>query len=261
MDIASLIGLVIGGLCLGMVFFEVSHGHLAMFYSFEGVLMVGGGSMSVIFIAMPMDKIMHAGGYIKKFMFYKAKSPLVIVKLLSQLADKARRDGILALESDIAALQDEKFLAAGLRMAIDGMDPGNIEALMRMEIMSMRERHKAGKKFFELIKSYGPGWALVGTLVGQIGMFGNLEGAEIGKLGHMLAIAVCATMYGTVVANALAGPVADKLGMRSAEEILNREMMMQGVLSIQMGDNPRTTMDKMQAFLPGAQREALRKAA
>ena len=89
--------------------------------------------------------------------------------------------------------------------------------------LAMQERHKAGKKFFDLIKLYGPGYGLVGTLVGQIGMFGNLEGGSIGAMGKSLAIAVCATMYGTVVANAICGPIGDKLGMRSAEEILNRE--------------------------------------
>lgn len=261
MDIASLIGLIIGVACLGTVLFEVSHGHFMMFYSLEGVLMVGGGSASVIFMAMPLEKITAAAGYIRRFMFNKGQDPVEVVKLMSQLAEKARRDGILALESDVAKLQGEPFLAAGLRMTIDGMDPHNIESLLRMEVLAMKERHKAGKKFFELIKSYGPGWALVGTLVGQVGMFGNLEGAQIGVLGKMLAIAICATMYGTIVANAIAGPIADKLALRSAEEILNREMMLQGVLSIQMGDNPRTTLDKMAAFIPIAQRQKLQKAA
>src|SRR5690606_37420872 len=112
--------------------------------------------------------------------------------------------------------------------------------------------------FFDLIKVYGPGWALAGTLIGQIGMFGSLEGAEIGKLGKMLAIAVCATMYGTLVANAVAGPIGDKLAMRSAEEISNRELMIQAVVSIQRGDNPRLTMDKMIAFVPPAYRGQLK---
>ncbi len=101
----------------------------------------------------------------------------------------------------------------------------------------------------------------VGTLIGQIGMFGQLSGGDIGAMGKALALSVVATMYGAVLANAIAGPIGDKLGMRSAEEIQSREMMLQGILSIQAGDNPRSTMDKMIAFIPQFQRGKLKVAA
>lgn len=262
MDKASLIGVAIGLICFGLVIQHTSHGHYMMFYSSEGVLTVIGGSFSVVFMAMPMDKLKQVPGYLRRFMFNSGTSPLEVVKLISDLAEKARRDGILSIESDMARIQKlDPFLASGLRMTIDGMEPSAIEATMRMEILAMKDRHKAGKKFFDLIKLYGPGWGLVGTLVGQVGMFGNLEGGSIGKLGSMLAIAVCATMYGTVVANAIAGPIGDKLALRSAEEILNREMILQGVMSIQAGDNPRLTLDKMVSFLPTPQRSSFKAAA
>ncbi len=260
MDIASLIGSLLGTAILVFVFYEVSHGHFVMFYSQEGVLMVIGGTISVIFMAMPMEKIKCVGGFMKNFLFHKATAAADIIKLLRNLSEKARRDGILSLESDISNIKD-KSLAGALRMAVDGTSPETIEATMRMEIMAMQERHKAGKKFFDLIKLYGPGWALVGTLIGQIGMFANLSGADPGQLGKMLAVAVCATMYGTVAANAIAGPIGDKLAMRSSEEILNREMILQGVMSIQMGDNPRMTVEKMMAFIPNAARGKLKIAA
>lgn len=260
MDLASLIGVIVGVGCLGFVFYEVSHGHFAMFYSQEGVLMVIGGSISVCFMAMPMDKMKAVPGFIRRFLFHKAVSPIEVIKLMSRLSEKARRDGILALESEISGIQD-KFLANGLKMAIDGQSSETVQATLRMEIMGMQERHKAGKKFFDLIKLYGPGYGLVGTLVGQVGMFGNLASADIGKLGGALAIAVVATMYGAIVANAVAGPIGDKLAMRSSEEILNKEMMLQGILSIQAGDNPRVTLDKMAAFIPVAGRAKLQAAA
>lgn len=261
MDLASLIGIIIGLACLGIVFVEASHGNLAMFISGEGVLMVFGGSISVVFMSMPLEKVLAVGGYLKKYMFFKSKNPLDIVKLVSELADKARRDGILSIESEMPKItQFDAFLAQGLRMTIDGMEPANIEATLRMEVMAMKERHKAGKKFFDLIKLYGPGWGLVGTLVGQVAMFGNLEGGSIGALGKSLAIAVCATMYGTVIANAICGPIGDKLALRSSEEILGREMVIQGILSIQAGDNPRLTLDKMSAFIPNAARAKLKAA-
>jgi chemotaxis protein MotA len=182
-----------------------------------------------------------------------------VIQIISKLSEKARRDGILALESEIAGIPDA-FLAAGLKQAIDGVEPANIEATLRMELAAMAERHKAGKKFFDLLKLYGPGYGLVGTLVGQVGMFGKLASADIGALGHALAIAVVATMYGAILANAIAGPMGDKLAMRSSEEMLNREMMLQAILSIQAGDNPRVTLDKTLAFIPAASRTRLKAA-
>lgn len=259
MDKASLIGSIIAVVCLVAVGYLASKGNWALFYSEKGVIMVFGGTISVLFMAMPMAKLKCVPGYVKKFFIYKGKSPADIVKILAELGDKARRDGMLSLESEVEKL-DDAFLVGGLKMAIDGVDPHSIEATMQAEIMAMRERHAAGKKFFDLIKVYGPGWGLAATLIGQIGMFANL-GGSIEVMGHMLAVAVVATAYATIIANAVAGPMGDKLALRSAEEILCKEMMLQGLLSIQAGDNPRVTLDRMLAFVPNASRDALRPAA
>lgn len=252
MDIASLIGLLIGIGCLGFVGYEASHGHWGMFYSQEGVFMVIGGSISVAFMAMPMDKLRSVPGFLRRFMFNKGESPAQVIKLMGSLSEKARREGMISLQSDIDGLQNP-FLKAGLRMVVDGASAGTIEQTLRMELMAMQERHKAGKKFFDLLKLYGPGYGLVGTLVGQIGMFGQL-GGSVEAMGKMLAVAVVATMYGTILANAIAGPIGDKLGIRSGEEILGCEMILAGILSIQSGDNPRLTLDKMMAFIPNSRR-------
>jgi chemotaxis protein MotA len=248
MDKASLIGSILGVICCSAVCVMASHGNLMMFYSPKGVIMVFGGTVSVLLMAMPLENIKQIPGYCKRFMFNNGLTPLETVKIMSTLSDKARRDGILALEGEIEKI-DDTFLAKGLRMAVDGTDEEIIETTLRLEVMAMQERHKNGKKFFDLIKLYSPGYGLVATLIGQVGMFGNL-GGDIQTLGHMLAIAVVATMYGTVLANAVAGPMGDKLATRSGEEILSREMMLQGILSIQAGDNPRATQEKMLAFIP-----------
>jgi len=258
-DKASLIGVIIGLFCIVFVGYHASHGHWAMFFSLEGVFTVGGGSISVVFMAMPLNKLASVVGYIKRFMFQRGPEPVAVVKMVVEFSEKARRDGILALENDVKKVTDP-FLASALRMAIDGLDQTAIEATLRMEILAMQERHKAGKKFFDIIKLYGPGWGLVGTLIGQIGMFGQL-GGSVETMGKMLALAVCATMYGTVLANAIAGPIGDKLALRSSEEILSREMILQGILSVQAGDNPRVTMDRMLAFIPQTSRGKLKAAA
>ncbi len=258
MDKSSLIGTIIGCVCFGFVAYHASHGHLTMFLSLEGVFTVFGGSISVVFMAMPLSRVTAVFGYCKRFMFHRAPDPVDVVKMVVSFSEKARRDGILALESEVKNVNDP-FVSSALRMAIDGLDSSAIEATMRMEILAMQERHKSGKKFFDLIKLYGPGWGLVGTLIGQIGMFGQL-GGSVEAMGQMLALAVTATMYGTVLANAVAGPMGDKLALRSSEEILGREMVLQGILSLQAGDNPRVTMDRMVAFIPNAQRGKLKAA-
>ncbi len=260
LDKASLIGTIIGVLCCVVVGYMASKGAWAMFYSEKGLIMVFGGTISVIFMAMPMEKLRKVPGYMRRFYFNKGMAAADVVTTMSSLSDKARRDGILALEPEIEKIGDP-FLASGLKMAVDGVDPGSIEATLRMELVAMQDRHKAGKKFFDLIKLYAPGYGLVATLIGQVGMFGGLADADIGYLGHMLAVAVVATMYGTILANAVAGPIGDKLSLRSSEEIVGREMMLQGILSIQAGDNPRVTQDKMLAFVPQTVRVKLKPAA
>ncbi len=259
MDKASVIGTIIGVACCLIVGYKASMGDWTVFWSEKGAYMVFGGTISVVFMAMPMEKLKMVPGYVKRFFAYKGLEPKEVIELMNSLAEKARRDGILALESETANIKDP-FLAAGMKMAIDGVDPAAIEGVLRMEVMAMQDRHKAGKKFFDLIKLYAPGYGLVATLIGQIGMFSGLATAEIGHLGYMLAVAVVATMYGTVLANAVAGPMGDKLAMRSGEEILAREMMLQGILSIQAGDNPRITLDKMLAFIPTPMRVKYRQA-
>ena len=230
MDKASLIGSILMFVACFVVFWMATHGNLLALWSSKGAIMVIGGTIAVILMAMPMEKITCAMGYVKAYYIHKGKSPAEIIKVMGDLADKARREGILSLEGEVGRL-DDPFLQSGMKMAIDGVAPESIEATLRMEVMAMQERHKAGKKFFDLIKV------------------------------QMLATAVVATMYGTVMANCIAGPMGDKLAMRSAEEILVREMVLQGILSIQGGDNPRVTMDRMLAFVPAVSRALYQKAA
>ena len=262
MDKASVIGVILGiVVCIGTGFLIVSHGgSWGMFWSLKGVVMVFGGTISVVFMAMPMERLKQVPGYIKRFMSNKQMGPTETFELMGRFSDKARRDGILALENEVEQVDDD-FLQQGLKMTVDGSDAYVIEATMRLQIMAMQERHKAGKKFFDLIKLYGPGYGLAATLIGQIGMFGSLGTGGVEELGAMLAVAVTATLYGTLLANAVAGPMGDKLSLRSGEEMLSKEMMLQGVLSIQAGDNPRSTQQKMLAFVPKQQRVKLAAAA
>jgi chemotaxis protein MotA len=245
------------GVC-ALVCWQATHGDLMSLWSSKGFYMVILGSIAAVLMSMPFDRIKMVPGYVKKFLFNKARPTMETINLMASLAEKARRDGILALESEVAKI-DDQFLASGLKMAVDGIEADTIEATMRLEIMAMQDRHKSGKKFFDLLKTYGPGLGLVATLMGQIGMFKSL-GGDIATMGYMLAVAVVATMYGTVLANCIAGPMGDKLAYRAGEEILRRELMLQGILSIQAGENPRATLDKMAAFIPASTRSQLKAA-
>src|SRR5689334_16056614 len=135
MDIASVVGTLVGFACLGIVLFEVSEGHFGMFFSSEGVIMVGGGSISVLLMAMPLDKLKSVGGWVKSFLFYKAHDPVETIKTINELAEKARRDGILSVEQSLVELEaTDKFLTDGMRMVVDGTDPGEIEATLRLQL-------------------------------------------------------------------------------------------------------------------------------
>ena len=256
-DLATLLGLAAGFVVVGAAI--VIGGSAMAFIDLPSVLIVIGGTFAVTMICFSLSDVLNAIRAAFDTLVHHQADPARAGVMLLKLADKARRDGILALENEIEKI-DDPFLSKGLRMAVDGTDEEIIETTLRLEVMAMQERHKAGKKFFDIIKVYAPCYGLVATLIGQVGMFGNL-GGDIQTLGHMLAIAVVATMYGTVLANAVAGPMGDKLALRSSEEILSREMMLQGILSIQAGDNPRATQEKMLAFIPNTVRRGLKMAA
>lgn len=258
MDKSSLIGtIMMVGICT-LVCYQATGGDLMSLWSSKGFYMVILGTIAALMMAMPFDRLKMVPGYVRKYLFNNTRPAMDTITLMGQLADKARRDGILSLEGELPKVPDP-FIASGLKMAVDGIDPDTIESTMRLEIMAMQDRHKSGKKFFDIIKTYGPGLGLVATLMGQIGMFKNL-GGDIATMGYMLAVAVVATMYGTVLANCIAGPMGDKLAYRSGEEILSREMALQGILSIQAGENPRVTLDKMAAFVPAPVRMKLKAA-
>ncbi len=258
MDKASVIGSLLMFGAVALVCYQATHGDLMSLWSPKGFIMVIIGSVAAIFMSMSMDRIKMVPGYVRRYLFTSGTPTVETITIIASLAEKARRDGILSLESELSKIKNS-FLTNGLKMAVDGIDPEVIETTLRLEIMAMQERHKSGKKFFDLLKVYGPGLGLVATLLGQIGMFKNL-GGDIATMGYMLAVAVVATMYGTVLANCFAGPVGDKLAFRSAEEILNRELIIQGILSIQAGENPRATLDKLAAFVPPVSRASLKAA-
>jgi chemotaxis protein MotA len=182
-----------------------------------------------------------------KALFTKPTIPARLIEQLVELAEVARRDGILALEG-MTEEMDEPFLVNGLRMAVDGTDPEIIESIMETELENVIERHEAGRGLLEALGKYAPAFGMIGTLIGLVAMLANMDDPSL--IGAGMAAALITTLYGSLLANVIFLPMADKLALRSQEEVLNKTIIIQGVMAIQSGDNPRNVASKLMTFLP-----------
>jgi len=259
MDLATLFGLALAWGAVLFTMWHVSEGQLGMYAKGTEVFLVLGGSIGAAALSMPMHSVTGAISYLKKWILNKEEHVEHIIHDMVQYAETARRDGVLALES-VAREAPDAFLRRGLQLTIDGTDPEIIERIMRIEIDAMVERHKHGKHFFGTLAKFGPGFGLMATLIAQVAMFGHL-GGDASEIGKTLAVALTGTLYGCMLQNLIAGPIAEKLGMRSKEEAFVKEIMLQGVLSIQAGNNPRVVEMQLLSFLSAKQQQALPKAA
>jgi chemotaxis protein MotA len=268
MDIATLIGFCVAAGAIVFAMYEGAEGQFKVFYSQEGFLLVLGGAIGLSIMSMPFHVAKSLPAYIKKCLFHKEVHARHLIEQIVQFAEIARRDGVLALENSVKSTSDP-FLKKGLQLAIDGADPAVIEQVLSIELMSIEERHHHGRKIFELMGKYGPALGLTATLVGQVCMFKNMAAPEPSEGGHggsdnqaatiakALQIALLGTLYGTIWANVICGPLCDKLAARSKEELFNKQIIIQGILAIQAGDNPRIVESKLLSFLSSKQREGM----
>jgi chemotaxis protein MotA len=259
MDLATLFGLLLAWGAVLFSMFHASEGAMGSYFKPPELFLVLGGSTGAALLSMPLHSVTGVVAYFKKWAFGKEQHVEHTIKDMVQYAETARRDGVLALET-VAREAPDAFLRRGLQLTIDGTDPEIIERIMRIEIESMAERHKHGKHFFGTLAKFGPGFGLMATLIAQVAMFRNLNG-DAGTIGQALAIALTGTLYGCILQNLLAGPVSEKLAMRSHEEVFAKEIILQGVLSIQAGNNPRVVEMQLLSFLSSKQQAALPKAA
>jgi chemotaxis protein MotA len=259
MDLATLIGVILAWGAVVFSMYHASHGAMGAYFKPNEMILVFGGSLGAAMLSMPLHNITGAVGFIKKWLFAKHAHIQHTIQEIVQFAETARRDGVLALES-VARDNPDPFLRRGLQLTIDGTDPEVIERIMRIEIDAMAERHKHGKHLFHTLAKFGPGFGLMATLIAQVAMFKHLDG-DASVIGGALAIALTGTLYGCILQNLIAGPVAEKLTLRSQEEVFLKEIVLQGILSIQAGNNPRVVEMQLMSFLSPGQQEALPKAA
>jgi len=256
MDLATIIGLVAG---FGLIVVAImSQGESLLTFKDTGsVLIVIGGAIAALLVATPLYQVLQSMGVFKKVLFAQKSDPMKLIKDLVSYAEVARRDGILALENMTSDI-DDPFIVRGIQMAVDGTDPEIIENIMISELDALIERHKVGKGMFDNLNKYAPAFGMIGTLVGLIIMLQHME--DPSKIGSGMAVALLTTLYGAVAGNLIFGPIADKLGSRSAEEILTKEIVIRGVMAIQSGDNPRIVEQKLLTYLPPRMRAGAGKA-
>lgn len=248
MDIGTIIGIILGS---GLVVGSIIVGGGTGFINYPALMITIGGAFAATLMNFPLPKIIGTFGVVRKAFINNDKDSLALFKQLSDFAIRARRDGILGLESDVESL-DDPFMKKGLQMGVDGNSAEIIEAVLEQDIESMTERHAIGHAIFQAIAAYAPAFGMIGTLIGLIQMLRNLE--DPSTIGMGMAVALLTTMYGAMVANMIALPIAGKLEQRTKEETAIRRMVLQGILSIQQGDSPRVAQEKLRSYLPPALR-------
>lgn len=251
MDLATIIGtilaymLVVAALLMGA--------GIAPYIDIPSVLIVIGGTIGIVFMCFPMDKAMGLMKVTMKTIKYPLDDPAVLISQLVEFAVKARRDGILSLESAEDEVSDE-FLKKGIRLAVDGTEPEVIKSILETELEYMGARHKVGAGVLGAVVDYAPAMGMIGTLIGLVAMLQSMD--DPSSIGPAMAVALLTTLYGAIMANLFAGPYKNKVEMRSSQEQLLREIMIGGIMAIQAGDNPRIVEQKLNAYLPPKQRKS-----
>ena len=252
MDIATLLGLIAGvGLILASI--AMGGGGLGPFINIPSLMIVIGGAFSALFINFPMKNMLGFIGVVKKCFLTKLPDSKDVIEQFQELAAIARRDGILAIEEKIEAIEDD-FMRRGLEMVAGGSEREEIQNVMETEIGYIGERHVVGKKIIDSLGAAAPAFGMIGTLIGLGQMLGTLD--DPSKIGGGMATALLTTLYGAVVANLFCIPLAGKLEYRNSEETMIRELMMMGVLSLIDGQTPRAIQERLVAFLSPRERTA-----
>lgn len=249
MDLGTIFGFI--GTWLLILATLLLGGKLIIYLDVPSVVLVGGASITVVYFAIPAKAVKSVVAITKKAFFVTAMPIDKLIEDMVGYAEIARRDGILSLENAVKDI-DDPFVVQGIQMAVDGTDPELIEQIMLTDLDNLVERHETGKFIFDTIGKYAPAMGMIGTLIGLVAMLSDLS--DPASIGKGLAVALLTTLYGSIIANAVAGPIADRLSKRSAEEVLYKTVIVKGVMAIQSGDNPRVVEQKLRTFLPPSQR-------
>ncbi|BBB24929.1 flagellar motor protein PomA [Amphritea japonica] len=247
MDIASLVG-IIGAFGI-VIAAMVTGGDIGVFVNVPSLLIVIGGSLFVVLMKFPLAHFLAVGKVVGKAFKFKSVKPEDIIAETVDLADAARKGGLLSLEDKEVSTD---FMQRGIQLLVDGHDPDIVKALLNKEKGLTTERHEYGSDIFKAIGDVGPGMGMIGTLVGLVQMLSNMSDPK--SIGPAMAVALLTTLYGAMLATMFALPVSDKLDARKAEEELNQSLIIDGLLAIQAGQNPRVIEQMLRNYLPEKKR-------
>ncbi|GID25075.1 flagellar motor protein [Paractinoplanes brasiliensis] len=246
MDISTIIG-VVGGLAIVFIVQILEGGSPTSILLIPSMLLVFGGGFAAAMAGGVMKDWTGVGAQLNRAFTQKVTPPTQLVDEVVKLAERARREGLLALEDAVKTVQ-HPFLKRGLQLAIDGTDPDELHDILHAEIAAKKKSDKAGAKLFENMGGYAPTIGIVGTVMGLVHVLENLDQPD--TLGHSIAAAFCATLWGVLSANLMWLPIASRLGRLSNVEAEEMELVVDGVLAIQAGSNPRLVAQKLRSLLP-----------
>lgn len=242
MDIATIIGLGAGSVLITAAI--ILGGSALIFINIPSLLIVLGGTIAATLIKYSIADLVNTVSVVTKTFIFKISSPVDIVDRIKDMADVARREGLLALEGKD---HGDPFLAKGLGLLADGVDASQVVMVLDRELQYSRERHKKGQNILKGMGATAPAFGMIGTLIGLVQMLAAMD--DPSKIGPAMAVALLTTLYGAVFANLIFLPLADKLDLRSKEETLNRELVLAGVEAIARGENPRLIEQHLKVFL------------
>jgi chemotaxis protein MotA len=248
MDLATLVGLLGAfGIIITAI---VVGGSAIIFVNPPSLLIVVGGTLFAVLMKFPMGHFFSAFKVATKAFFNKPEDPTKLIEEGVQLANIARKEGVLGLEGqDI----DNEFLQRGIQLSVDGHEPEFVRAMLGKDINLTIDRHERGQAIFKAIGDVAPAMGMIGTLIGLVQMLSAMDDPK--AIGPAMAVALLTTLYGAVIANAFALPIADKLAHRSQEERLNKALILETINAIQEGLNPRVMEELLKTYLPTSKRD------
>ncbi len=244
MDISSVIGIILGiGFVIGSI---MMGGSIKSFVDLHAILIVLGGCIASSMIAFPLKDFLSVFKTSLKVFVFKIRTAEEIINNLVEISNKARKGGLLSIENDIPATSDP-YLAHALQMTVDGVKTADIAAIMQKKMSLTKRNLETGVKIFQGMGALAPSFGLIGTIIGLVQMLANLD--DPSSIGPSMSVAMIATFYGAVLANLVFIPMAEKLSGRNEEEIINMNIIFEGVISIREGEHPKLMEDKLRIYL------------
>ena len=251
-NILPAIGLVVGTVLI-IISISANSG-LGQFFDGPSLIITLFGSFSAMLISFPMSALKKVPSLLKKLLFTPDDDRQELIDTITYLAKKSRSEGVLAIEDEIKEL-DNRVLVYGLQMVVDGTEIDAIEEILSVEMEQTEDRHSIGQQVFLAWGESAPAFGMIGTLIGLIAMLGDLQDPSL--IGTGMATALLTTFYGSFLANMIFLPIAKNLAIQTANEMKTHEMIIEGVLALQRGDNPRLIEQKLQSFISHADQKKI----